>query len=313
MGPQQILKPFISGPMSERMLSSQRSTTRSSARQPKPSRRTPEEECELVTRVTTLEFRGKHVLRARALAELVEECRALPGLGEASERLVDFFEDTENGNWVDGSGLFRLARADHLNRLKRNWREFETRRSTLRQYLRTTSRSKLADGTVQFKFPQERFESPKAFISAYRQLVGALDQLSRMVLKQGFRVEGFYDHSTVLVVEAESDAAFGFASQLVSHYRWYQEQSKEVRSLEERASISEEYAKAGKNLASALLRHLRVLVQDTVQESMTNPDAERIDKATALCGEYIKLLGEYAQEGATVTLAEPAHLVELAA
>lgn len=299
--------------MHDGMLSSQRSTTSNRARQPKPSRGTPEEELELVTREIHLEFRGKHVLRARGLAEFVEECLAIPGLSEASERISDFFDDTENGNWVDGSGLFRLARADHLNRLKRNWREFETRRNTIRQYLRNTFKSKLSEGSVQFKFPQERFESPKAFISAYRQLVGALDQLCRLVLQEGFRVEGFSEQSTVLVIEAESDEALRFASQLVSHYEWYQEQSKEVRSLEERASISEEYAKASKNLAAALLRHLRVLIEDSVRESMASPDAERIDKATNLSGEYIRLLGEYAQEGATVTLAEPAKAVEQAA
>ncbi len=242
------------------------------------------------------------MLRARDLADLVEECVAIPGLAEASERLVDFFDDTDNGNWVEGSGLFRLGRADHLNRLKRNWREFETRRSTIRQYLRSTTRAKLPEGCVQFKIPQERLESTKAFISAYRHLIGGLDRLCRLVLGDGFRIDGFSERSTVLVIEAESEAVFDLTSQLLSHYDWYEEQSSEVRSLEERASISEEYAKAAKSLAAAQLRHLRVLVEDTVRESMTNHDAERFEKATTLAGEYIGLLGAYMQEGAKVTL-----------
>lgn len=288
--------------MVTRMLGLQRSTTRARARQPKPARRSPEEELELLVREITLEFRGKHVLRARDLADLVEECVAIPGLAEASERLVDFFDDTDNGNWVEGSGLFRLGRADHLNRLKRNWREFETRRSTIRQYLRSTTRAKLPEGCVQFKIPQERLESTKAFISAYRHLIGGLDRLCRLVLGDGFRIDGFSERSTVLVIEAESEAVFDLTSQLLSHYDWYEEQSSEVRSLEERASISEEYAKAAKSLAAAQLRHLRVLVEDTVRESMTNHDAERFEKATTLAGEYIGLLGAYMQEGAKVTL-----------
>lgn len=283
------------------------------ARQPKPSRRPPEEELELLAREITLEFRGKHVLKARALFELVEECRSVPGLVDASERLVDFFDDTDNGNWVDGSGLFRLARADHLNRLKRNWREFESRRSTIRQYLRSTSSSKLPDGCVQFRIPQERLQSTKAFISAYRHLIGSLDRLCRLVLGEGFRIDGFSDRSTVLVIESESAAVFDLASQLLSHYDWYEAQSCEVRSLEERAEISDEYAKAANSLAAAQLRHLRVLVEDTVRESMVNHDAERFEKATTLAGEYIGLLGAYVQEGAKVTLPGPAKVTERAA
>lgn len=286
------------------MLGTQRSTTRGRARQPRPSRRSPQEELELLSREVTLEFRGKHVLRARALADLVEACLAVPGLVDAAERLVDFFDDTDNGNWVDGSGLFRLGRADHLNRLKRNWREFETRRSTIRQYLRSTTGSKLPEGCVQFKIPQERLESTKAFISAYRHLIGGLDRLCRLVLAEGFRIDGFSERSTLLVIEAESTAVFDLAARLLSHYDWYEEQSREVGSLEERASISQEYAKAAKSLAAAQLRHLRVLVEDTVRENMTNHDPERFEKATALAGEYIGLLGAYVKEGAKVTLPE---------
>lgn len=275
------------------------------SRREKPSRRAPEEELELLSREITLEFRGKHVLRARALSELVEACVAIPGLSEASERLVDFFADTDNGNWVDGSALFRLGRADHLNRLKRNWREFETRRTTIRQYLRNTTRSKLPEGCLQFKIPQERLESTKAFISAYRHLIGGLDRLCRLVLSEGFRIEGFSERSTVIVLEAESDDVFELSSQLLSHYDWYQAQASEVRSLEERASISDEYAKAAQSLAAAQLRHLRVLVEDTVRDSMARTDAETFEKATTLAGEYIGLLGAYIQEGAKVTLGQP--------
>ncbi|MBV1859932.1 MAG: hypothetical protein KUG77_16085 [Nannocystaceae bacterium] len=292
--------------MSMKMFGLQRSTTRARTRLPRPSRRPAEEELQLLAQELTLEFRGKHVLRARGLSDLAEECLAIPGLADASERLLDFFDDTDNGNWVDGSGLFRLGRADHLNRLKRHWREFETRRSTLRQYLRSTTRAKLPDGCVQFKIPQERLESPKAFISAYRHLVGGLDRLCRLVLSEGFRIDGFSDRSAILVIEAETAAVFTLASQLLSHYDWYEEQSTEVRSLEARASISDEYAKAAKSLAAAQLRHLRVLVETTVRESMTNHDAERFEKATTLAGEYIGLLGAYVKEGAKVTLPRPA-------
>ncbi|MGH1343634.1 MAG: hypothetical protein ACRBN8_18900 [Nannocystales bacterium] len=288
--------------MSRTMVASQRSTARTRARQARPPRRSPEEELELLSRELTLEFRGKHVLKARAVADLVEECIAIPGLGDASERLVDFFADTDNGNWVEGSALFRLGRADHLNRLKRNWREFETRRSTIRQYLRHSTSPKLSDGCLQFKIPQERLESTKAFISAYRHLIGGLDRLCRLVLNEGFRIAGFSDRSTILVVEAESPAVFDLASQLLTHYDWYEEQAAEVKSLEERASISDEYAKAAKSLAAAQLRHLNVLVEDTVRESMTAPpDDERFEKATDLAREYIGLLGAYVQEGAKVT------------
>jgi len=287
------------------MLGSQRSTTRTRARQPKPARRPPEEELELLAREVTLEFRGKHVLKARALADLVEACAGIPGLTDASERLVDFFDDTDNGNWVDGSGLFRLGRADHLNRLKRNWREFETRRSTLRQYVRSTTRSKLPEGCIQFKLPQERLESTKAFISAYRHLIGGLDRLCRLVLTEGFRIDGFSDRSTVVVVEAESKAVFELAARMLSHYDWYEEQANEVKSLEQRASISDEYAKAAKSLASAQLRHLNVLVEDTVRGSMNNHDDERLAKATALAREYIGILGAYIQEGAKVKSRPP--------
>lgn len=299
--------------MPTRMLGSHRSTARVRARREKPSRLGPAEELELLSREITLEFRGKHVLRARGLAELVEACIAIPGLSEASERLVDFFADTDNGNWVDGSALFRLGRADHLNRLKRNWREFETRRTTIRQYLRNTTRSKLPEGCLQFKIPQERLESTKAFISAYRHLIGGLDRLCRLVLSEGFRIEGFSERSTMVVVEAESDAVFDFATELLRHRDWYEEQAGEVRSLEARANISDEYAKAAKSLAAAQLRHLRVLVEDTVRESMSSADSERLEKATTLAGEYIGLLGAYAQEGAAVTPSASANVVTRAA
>lgn len=283
------------------------------ARQPKPTRRPPEEELELLSREIMLEFRGKHVLRAQALFDLVEECRSIPGLVDSSERLIDFFDDTDNGNWVDGSALFRLARADHLNRLKRNWRDFETRRGTIRQYVRSTSSSKLPEGCVQFRIPQDRVESTRAFISAYRHLIGNLDRLCRLVLGEGFRINGFSERSTVLVIESESEEVFDLTAQILSHYDWYEAQSTEVRSLEERASISDEYAKAAESLAAAQLRHLRARVEDTVRESLTNHDAERAEKANALAGEYIGLLGAYMKEGAKVTLPGSARAVDRAA
>lgn len=287
--------------MSTEMLSLQRSPKQLRVRRPKPERRTPEEELELLNREVTLDFRGKHVVRARAISALVEECTAIPGLSEASERLVDFFDDTDNGNWVEGSGLFRLARADHLNRLKRNWRDFETRRCSIRQYLRSIAGSKIPDGCVQFRIPRERLESTKAFISAYRHLVGGLDRLCRLAVGDGFRIEGFSDRSTVMVIEAESSDVFKLAAQLLSHYDWYEEQAKEVRSLEARASISEEYGTAAKSLAAAQLRHLHSMVEESVRESIREPDPQRFEKACALATEYIGLLGAYVNEGAKAT------------
>jgi len=47
----------------------------------------------LVARELTQELRGKHLLKARSLARLAEECLAVPGLADASERLGDFFCD----------------------------------------------------------------------------------------------------------------------------------------------------------------------------------------------------------------------------
>ncbi len=283
------------------------------AGQVKPARRSPEEELELISREVTLEFRGKHVLRARAISELVEGCLAIPALLDASERLVDFFDDAENGNWVDGSELFRLARADHLNRLKRYWRDFDIRRSTLWQHLRTTSRSKLPQGCVQFTIPEERLASTKAFILAYRHLVGGIDRLCRLVVGEGFRIHGFSERSTVITLEAESEAVSDLAEQILSHYHWYEAQSSEVRILEARSSISDEYAKAARSLAAAQLRHLCVLVEDTVRGSLTRHDAERFEKTTMLAREYIGLLGAYVREGAKVSLPQSRDAAEQAA
>ena len=259
------------------------------------------EEFEILSDDVELLFRGKHVVGAKAFAEFIRRAQHIPGLGESAERILDFFDDPESGNWVDGSSLYRVARADHGNRLKRIWRDFEQRRVTLRQYLRSEFSDQTGTDCVRMKLPDGRLETPKAFLSGFRHLIAGLDRLCRLIVDEGFSIAGFRERSGWILLRPESDEVLELASKILGHFRWFREQTQDVRRLEERASISEEYSKAAKSLASAQLRHLRVLVEDTVREHTRGYEGERFEKAVATTTEYIGVLDTLVTEGAEVT------------
>lgn len=259
-----------------------------------------EEELEILNQEIELQFRGKHVVAARSLVEFVSRAQHIPGLADSAERVSDFFEEAESGNWVDGSALFRVARADQSNRLKRFWRDFEHRRITLRQYLRTELSAEQGVDYIRFKLPEARFETPKAFLTAFRHLIGGIDRLSRLIIDEGFGIAGFREHSGWVLLRPESPEAFEIGRQILQHFHWFRQQTEDVRRLEERKSISDEYAKAAKSLASAQLRHLRVLVEETVRDHLRGHPGERFQKAVEMATEYIGVLDTFVREGADV-------------
>ena len=246
-------------------------------------------------------FRGKHVVGAKPFVRFIERAQHIPGLGESAERILDFFDDPDAGNWVDGSSLYRIARPDHGNRLKRIWRDFEQRRATLRQYLRSEFADQTGTDCVRIKLPDGRLETPKAFLSAFRHLIAGLDRLCRLIIEHGFSIAGFRERSGWILLRPETDEVLELASKILGHFRWYREQTEDVRRLEARASISEEYSKAAKSLASAQLRHLRVLVEETVREHTSGYEGERFEKAVSTTTEYIAVLDTLVNEGAEVT------------
>lgn len=251
-------------------------------------------------------FRGKHVVAARAFVRFVERAQHIPGLGDSADRVLDFFQDTDAGNWVDGSSLYRIARPDHGNRLKRIWRDFEQRRATLRQYLSSEFSDQTGEDCVRMKLPEARLETPKAFLSAFRHLVAGIDRLCRLIVDEGFSIAGFRERSGWILLRPESDEVLELASKILSHFRWFREQTRDVRRLEERASISDEYSKAAKSLASAQLRHLHVLVEETVREHTSGYEGERFEKAVSTTTEYIGLLDTLVNEGAEVSFPQDA-------
>lgn len=259
------------------------------------------EEFEILSEEVELLFRGKHVVGARAFVAFIERAEHIPGLSESAERILDFFEDTDAGNWVDGSSLYRVARPDHGNRLKRIWRDFEHRRATLRQYLRGEFSDQTGADCVRMKLPEARLETPKAFLSAFRHLVAGLDRLCRLIVGHGFGIAGFRERSGWILLRPETDEVLELASEILGHFRWFREQTADVRRLEERASISEEYAKAAKSLASAQLRHLHVLVEDTIRQHTSGYEGERFAKAVSTTTEYVGILDTLVNEGAEVT------------
>lgn len=258
------------------------------------------EEFEILSEDVELLFRGKHVVAARALVGFARRAQHIPGLAESAERLLDYFDDTDAGNWVDGSNLFRVSRTDHGNRLKRIWRDFEHRRTTLRQYLRSEFSDQTGSDCIRIKLPQDRFETPKAFLSGFRHLVAGLDRLCRLIIDDGFAIAGFREGAGWILLRPESAEALELASKILAHFHWFREQTQDVRRLQERSSISEEYAKAAKSLASAQLRHLRVLVEDTVREHSSGYEGERFEKAVSTTTEYIGVLDTFVQDGAEV-------------
>ena len=267
-----------------------------------------EEELEILNRDIELLFRGKHVVAARSLVDFVGRAQHVPGLMESAERVKDFFEDGDSGNWVDGSELFRVFRADQSNRLKRFWRDFEHRRATLQQYVGTALSKHRPNDQIHFKLPAASFESPRAFLAAFRSLVGGLDRLCRLVVDGGFGIAGFRDPSGWVSLRPESAEVFEVGRQILQHFHWFRRQAEDVRRLEERKSISEEYAKAAKSLASAQLRHLRVLVEGTIRDHLRGHPGERFDKAVEMATEYIGVLDGLVRAGADVAFpADPSH------
>ena len=259
-----------------------------------------EEELEVLNHDIELQFRGKHVVSARALFDFAERAQHIPGLMESAERVCDFFEDGDSGNWVDGSALFRVSRADQSNRLKRFWRDFEHRRITLRQYLGTELSGERGVEYIRFKLPEARFVTPRAFVHAFRHLVGGLDRLCRLVVDDGFGIAGFREHAGWVLLRPESPEAFAVGREILQHFHWFRQQAEDVRRLEERRSISDEYARAAKSLASAQLRHLRVLLEGTVREHLRGHPGERLEKAVEMAAEYIGVLDGFVAEGADV-------------
>ncbi len=274
---------------------------RTRLRRPLP-RMSSDQELAFLSRGQELQLRGKHVVDATALAEYATEAQRIPGLRESAERVTDFFDDSESGNWVDGSPLFRVARTDQGNRIKRIWRDFEHRVTTLRDYLRGEVTETKDDDCVRFTLPASRLSSPKAFLSGFRYLIAGLDRVSRLVLDEGFSIAGFRERSGSIVLKAESPRALRLAHQIIEHFRWFREQSEDVQRLEDRKEISEEYAKAAKSLAAAQLRHLRVLVEATVRDHVGQvPDAQ-FEKAVTTTTEYVGVLENFVKEGAEVVL-----------
>ncbi len=258
------------------------------------------EEFDILSDGIELLFRGKHVVAARAFVRFVERAQHIPGLGDSAERIVDFFQDADAGNWVDGSSLYRIARPDHGNRLKRIWRDFEQRRATLRQYLSSEFSDQTGEECVRMKLPEARLETPKAFLSAFQHLVAGIDRVCRLIVDEGFSIAGFRERSGWILLRPESDEVLEVASKILGHFRWFREQTHDVRRLEARASISDEYAKAAKSLASAQLRHLHVLVEETVREYTNGHEGERFEKAVSTTTEYIGVLDTLVNEGAEV-------------
>ena len=98
----------------------------------------------------------------------------------------------------------------------------------------------------------------------------------------------------------DSSEAFEVGREILQHFHWFRQQAEDVRRLEERKSISDEYAKAAKSLAAAQLRHLRVLVEGTVREHLRGHPGERLEKAIEMATEYIGILDTFVREGADV-------------
>jgi|GEM_PF-2278194 len=273
---------------------------RSRRRSVRPPRMTPDEEYQLLCADIELQLRGKHVVDARVLVEFLHEAQRVPGLFESAERVADFFEDADNGNWVDGSELFRTARTDHVNRLKRVWRDFDHRRITLRQYLRSQFSAAANSNFIRFKLPEDALESPEDFVDVFQKLVIGLDRVCRIVVDEGFEIAGFKEHSNWILLQSDSEQSLEFASKILEHFFWFRSQTEDVRRLEERSDISEEYAKAAESLAAAQQRHLRVLVEETIREYFKGGVNEALQSAVNTTTTYIGTLDEGVQDGAEV-------------
>lgn len=258
----------------------------------------------LLRQEVQLLFRGKLVVDARGLVAFAKGAQAIPGLSEAAERIQDYFDDPDAGNWVDGSDLYRIARTDHVNRLKRIWRDFDHRRTTLRQYLSSETAGPRESETIRFKFPEASMLTPKAFVATFQHLVGGLDRLCRLIVGDGFSVAAFREPSGWIVLQTDSEDVQAVAASLLGHCQWFRDQAQDVRRLEERASISDEYAKAARSLASAQLRHLRVLAEETVREFSRQPDAQ-VDRAVTMATEYVAVVDKFARGGADVRFPAP--------
>lgn len=238
---------------------------------------------------------------ATSLVSFLERAQQIPGLTESARRILDFFRDPDAGNWVDGSTLFRTARPEQSGRLRRIWRDFEQRRVTLRQYLRSDFTDKTGMDCVRIKLPQGRLETPTSFLAAFRHLVAGLDRLCRLILEEGFSIAGFRERSGWILLRPETAEVLDVATKILGHFRWFRAQAEDVRRLEERADISEEYSKAARSLASAQLRHLRVLVEETVRTHASNDDDEHFEQCVSTTTEYVGLLDTLVNEGAEVS------------
>ncbi len=271
-------------------------------RRPPAARRRPDEELEILRRVVTLKFRGKELVNAKGIAAFCEEADCVPGLTESVDRLLAFFDRESNGSWIEETTVFRLANVDLASHLKRLWREFEHRRTTLRQYLDASGVNDDEGPSLLFKLPETSLDSVESFDAALRGFVGALDRICRAALEDGFSVVGFRGQSAWLGVRAESETTLALAKQVFKIFHWYQKQCADVRRLEAHASISPEYVKAAKSLRAAQARHLVVLIDKSLEDTVGHLEKAVWEETRMKVKGYIEALGAHLDAGAEIAI-----------
>ncbi len=273
-------------------------------RRARPQRRRPDEELGILRREVSLRFRGKELVNAKTITEFCEEADSVPGLSESVERVLSFFEQEANGRWIEDTAVFRLTTVDLATQLKRTWREFEHRRSTLRQYLDgDADAAKKDEGpSLLFKLPEQSLQSLSSFETMLRGVAGALDAICRNVLDAGFTVIGFREQSAWIGVRPESDVVLALAKQVFKIFSWHQKQCDDVRRLEAHASISSEYVKAAKSLRSAQERHLVVLIDKSLEDTADRLSEPQRQEAAKMVKDYVETLGALMEAGAEISI-----------